>query len=664
MKNKLFFRAALLAAGFFGLAFASCSDADTDPAGTPAFPEPFEADIAPGARYSFDIAPNMDWEATIPDEAAAYFWFDDNGHTAYSLHGTAGKSTIVVACSELTDFDEDRVCRVSLTMAGQTRVIATLTIASQDRALSVYTAVLSLDPEESGDLFQQDEETGLYFYKADPTKTFSMLTKHTEYNFMQRIRVESNFDWSIGQYPDWMILSTTTGSAGKTDLFLRTDSEKYPWEYTTESLVFIDASDTEHPVEVATVVVDMPGCGDRVFTSLASQELFNAAGAYYVASQGSYGTPEMGAMKTFEAAYGCQIALLVENTDGTLSVGGNDSWIRFNNAIQWDEAAKSAGLWLHNVQILCDANTGSTRKAYVVAIPRTQVPENFDTSSLIDGSQVAEAYAGFVVSTITQNSAAGEYIKIETFEGSDEYFSFTKLSANNWPFEDAWSSVPVGYNLTYKHAFAYQMTPLEFSEPYASVEFYNEQGPYAQSQISPLWLELEESEWEPGKEWIKLKGTYDEENMTFTWAEGVQPEMAMAYIVFKNEAGQILGIIEFMFDGEAGSGSGGDNTEIALTAPIEGVTLAPIMADDPDFDAEMDCPQYKLTITSASVKQIALNLPENENFYFNDELVNLYVNGSNYILKLFFQEAGTTEISLKDSSYMIIGRILVVYQPE
>ncbi len=43
-----------------------------------------------------------------------------------------------------------------------------------------------------------------------------MPTKHTEYNFRQRIRVESNFDWSIGQYPDWMILSTTTGSAGKT----------------------------------------------------------------------------------------------------------------------------------------------------------------------------------------------------------------------------------------------------------------------------------------------------------------------------------------------------------------------------------------------------------------------------------------------------------------
>lgn len=664
MKNKFFFRAALLVAGF-GLAFASCTDADTDPAGTPAFPEPFEAPIAPGARYSFDIAPNMDWEATIPDQAAAYFWFDDNGHTAYSLHGTAGKSTIVVACSELTDFDEDRVCPISLTMAGQTRVIATLTIDSQARTLSVYTAVLSLDPEESGDLFQQDEETGAYFYKTDPTKAFAMLTKHTEYNYMQRIRVESNFDWSIGQYPEWMILSAATGSAGKTDLFLRTDSEKYPWDYTTESLVFIDASDTEHPVEVATIVVDMPGCGDRVFTTLAAQEQFSAEGAYYSSLSGSYGSPEMGVYKQFEAAYGCQIALLVENADGTLSVSDEASWIHFASPIEWEEAAKSTGLWLHNVRILCAANTGETaRKAYIVAIPRTKVPENFDTAALIDGSKVADAYAGFVVSTITQNGVANEYIQIEMFDGRDEYISFTKLPSNDWPLVEDWSNAPVAYNLTYKHPFAFQAAPMEFSEPYASVEFYNEEGPSAQSLISPLWLELEESTYEPGKEWIKLKGTYDFDNESFTWAEGVEPEIPMAYVVFKNEAGAILGIVEFMFDGEAGSG--GNNGEVALVGDQPSIELTALTAQDDEFDPNIDCPQYKITYTDKSISTANLMLPEYDNMEATGTEANVFHMGSYDSAILYFENEGDSAVVLlkKEDGTVVCRLVLVFHEGE
>ena len=659
MKNNFFLRAALLLAGF-GLAFASCSDTDTDPAGTPAFPEPFETTIAPGARYSFDIAPNMDWEATIPDEVAAYFWFDDDGHTVYSLHGTAGKATIVVVCSELTDFDEDRVCPVSLTMAGQTRVIAKLTIASLERALSVYTAVLSPDPDESGDLFLQDEETGAYTYETASAEAFAMLTKRTECNYMQRIRIESNFDWSIGHYPEWMIPNATTGSAGKTDLFLLTDAEKYPWENTSESLVFIDASDTEHPVEVATVTVDMPGCGDRIFTSFASEEQFNAAGAYYIASQGNYSTPELGTTKNIEAAYGSRIVLLVENADGSLSVGDDASWIRFDNTIEWSEAAKSAGFWSHNLRILCAANTGNARKAYVVAIPRTKVPEGFAAASLIDGSKVADAYADFVVSTITQNSAAAEYIKVETFEGSDEYFSFSKIPAGNWPYEDAWSNAPVAYNLTYKTPFAYQPAVLEFSEPYASVEFYNEEGPYAQSQISPLWLELEESEYEPGKEWIKLKGTYDFEHESFTWAEGVQPEFPMAYIVFKNEAGAILGIIEFMFDGEAGSG--GNDGEVALVGNQPSIELTTLTAQDDEFDPSIDCPQYKITYTDKSVFTANLTLPEYDDMEVTGTEAYVFHMGSYDSAILYFENEGdSAEVLLKKEDGTVICRLVLVF---
>lgn len=655
MKNKLFLRVALLAAGF-GLAFASCTDSDADPVSTPVFPEPFEATIAPGSQYSFDIEPNMDWEAKIPDEAATHFWFNDNGMKAYTLHGTAGKSTIVVACLELTDFDTEHVCPITLTMAGQTQLIATLTINTEGRTIQVYTAIKSSNPEESGNLFQQDDETGEYSYETNPATEFSMATKSTEYNFMQRIRVESNFDWSIGQYPEWMTLYTTTGSTGKTDLFLLTDSEKYPWEHVTESLVFIDAADLENPVEVATIRVDMPGCGDRVFTSFAKEERFNATGAYYNAMQGTYGTPETGVFKEFEAAYGSQIVLLVENADGTLSVGDDASWIHFNTPIEWEEAAKSAGLWSHRIQLLCNANNGEApRKAYVVAIPRTRAA-SLDPADLIDGSKVANTYADFVVSTITQNNAAGEYIQIETFEGSEEFFTFTKLPSNDYPFVGAWSSAPVAYNLTYKHPFAYQAAVMEFSEPYASVEFYNEQGPEAQSQISPLWLEIADTEWDQSKKCIKLIGNYNDD-MTFSWGD-VQPELPMAYVVFKNEAGDILGIVEFMFDGEAG----GSNGEVALAGNQPSIVLAALTEQDDEFKSSIDCPQYKITYTDQSVSTAYLTLPEYDDTEVKGVETQVFHMPSYTMVTFYFgNEGDTAEVLLKKEDGTVVCRLVLVF---
>lgn len=663
MKKNFLFRTALLLAGF-GLAFASCSDSDTDSAGgTPVFPNLVTTTIEPGAQYSLEIEPNMDWEAKIPNEVAAHFWFLDDGHTAYTLHGTAGKTTLTVVASELENFDEDRVCEVSLTMGGQTQVIAKLTIAKLERGISIYTALPDPQSEESGSLFLRDEESGEYMYATDAVEKFAMVSNKGEYNYMQRILVDCNFDWNIGSHPEWMILNTTQGSVGKTELFIRTDSEKCPWEDIAASLVFIDASDTNNPVEVADIQVDMTGCGDLAHTNLAAEERFNAAGAYYNAAQGGYGSPDYGTIKSFELAYGSRVVLLVEGANGNLTVGDNTSWIRFVKAIEWEDAAKTAGFWAHNLQILCTPNTGAARKAYVVAIPRAKVPESFDPAALVDGQLVAEAYRPFVVSAITQGAAAGEFIKVETFEGSDEFYTFTQLPGGDRPLVDAWSSAPIAYNLTYKTAFAYEAAPLEFSTPYKTVEYYNlEEGPYATAQISPLWLELEPSAYEEGKEWIKLKGNYDLDNMAFTWTEGLQPEMPGAYLVFKDEAGQILGIVEFMYLGDEGGGE--TDVEISLAAPIDGVTLAPLTTGDPDFDAEMECPQYKLTVAKPLTGPIALNLPKNdESTYFDDEVVYLYSNGSNYALQLFFQETGRTEIMLKNN-YMIIGRILVVYQPE
>ncbi len=667
MKKYFLHWAVLLTAGL-SMALAACSDSDkdTDSAGTPIFPTPVTTTIVAGAEYSFDIEPNMAWEAKIPTEVAEHFWFVDGSQKTYTLRGNAGKTTITVGCSELEQFDQDRVCEVSLTMGGQTQVIATITYAGLERTITICTAVLSSNPDEEDSLFVRDPETGDYSYNAEPVESIDMLSLSREYNYMQRIVVETNFDWAISRHPEWMELDATEGKGGKTYLFLRADTEKCPWEDVVEQLVFIDNTDSTNPVEVASFDVSMTGCAGILSTNLAATEQFNAAGAYYAASQGSYGSPEIGTFKTFELAYGSEVFLVVENADGSLGLGGASSWIHFANEFNWSEdASKTAGLWSQRLQILCDANTGDARKAYVIAIPKAKVPQGFDRQSVIAGQQIAAAYSDYVVSTIAQAAALGDFaIKVETSSESDQYFTFTQLPGGDYPFVGAWATASAAYNMTYKHAFAYQMAPMEFARPYASYEIYDENGPYATAPMASPWLALEESEWEPGKMWIKLNGNYDFENMKFTWA-GTAPETPMAYFVFKDEEGQILGIVEFMF---METEEGGGTAEIALAQETPGVTLAPIASNDPDFDpdfVELNVPQYKLTITSASVRQISLILPEHdETTYYDDEKIALYAMGSTYMLMPFFETAGDkTEITLKNQ-YMIIGRILVEYQPE
>lgn len=668
MKKYFLHWAVLLTAGL-SMAFASCSDSDkdTDSAGTPIFPTPVTTTIVAGAQYSFDIEPNMAWEAKIPTEVAEHFWFVDGSQKTYTLRGNAGKATLTVGCSELEQFDQDRVCEVSLTMGGQTQVIATITYAGLERTISICTAMLNPNPAEDGMLFLRDPETGNYSYGTEPVKSIAMLTLDKEYNYMQRIVVETNFDWAISKHPEWMEMNATSGNAGKTELFLRTDAEKCPWENVVEQLVFIDSSDSTNPVEVASYEVSMTGCADILFTNLAADELFNAAGAYYAASQGSYGSPEFGTTKTFDLTYGSEVFFVVENAEGNLALGNADSWIHFVNEFNWSESAKTAGLWSQRVQILCDANTGNARKAYIIAIPKAKVPQGFDRQSVIAGQQIAAAYSAYVVSTFTQAAALGDFgIKVETSTESDQYFKFTQLPAGDYPFEGAWSAASIAYNMTYTTPFAYEMAAMEFARPYASYEIYGEDGPYATAPMASPWLTLEESPWEAGKMWIKLKGTYDYENMKFTW-EGTAPELPMAYFVFKDEDGQILGIVEFMLIEKE---QGGGTAKIALAQEIPGVTLAPIASDDPDFVAdfvELNVPQYKLTITSSSARQISLILPENdETSFYDDEKIAFYRMGETYTLMTFFDPSVTedkTEITLKNQ-YMIIGYIVIEYKPE
>ena len=110
------------------LAAASCSDSDEDTKlPSPNFPEAVSATIEAGGTYTLEIEPNQNWEVSVPTATAAWFWIQDETQKVWTLRGSAGASRIVIGVAELDEFDDTRVCEVTLKMGGQSKVIATIT---------------------------------------------------------------------------------------------------------------------------------------------------------------------------------------------------------------------------------------------------------------------------------------------------------------------------------------------------------------------------------------------------------------------------------------------------------------------------------------------------------------------------------------------------------
>ena len=148
------------------LAAASCSDSDKEiKAPSPNFPEAVSPTIGAGETFTIEIDPNQDWEASVPTATAAWFWIEDGTQKVWTLRGGAGPARIVIAAAELEEFDDNRVCEVTLTMGGQSKVIATITRGTLDRGFTLRTCQL----DDYGDFIYNPNstETGLtYLYST------------------------------------------------------------------------------------------------------------------------------------------------------------------------------------------------------------------------------------------------------------------------------------------------------------------------------------------------------------------------------------------------------------------------------------------------------------------------------------------------------------------
>ena len=189
MKTNFWKSAAALALGV--AAMVACQPEDSPEVIVPVFPEEVvEQNVEAGASVELTFEANQDWEVSIPASEQNRYWLDDAGIPASKVSGKAGSQTVTVVFSEDEYYDENVLCEVTLSMGGQSQVIAKLTRLAINRTLDVYTA-----------------ETNTWggfknTYNAEKATALELVTFEGDPEYTQRIKVVANFDWSLS-LPEW-----------------------------------------------------------------------------------------------------------------------------------------------------------------------------------------------------------------------------------------------------------------------------------------------------------------------------------------------------------------------------------------------------------------------------------------------------------------------------
>lgn len=553
------------------LAATSCSKSDEGPKiPEPNFPAAVSQTVEAGGTYTFNIEPNQDWEVSVPTATYQWFWIQDGSQKVSSKVGSAGKAEITIGVSEQEEFDENRVCEVTLKMGGQSKVILTLTRGTLERSLSVRTCVLD---EEGNFSYDPDSDTsGLsYLYHTDPATSIDLVWPDGNVGFMMPILVEANFNWAINRLPDWVTSRITVGNAGEqVELLLIGNAPAYPLDGDNDGkLLIIDSDNHDKSFEVG---ITIPPCRD-VFkiSDFETVSKFNAKSEYYNSKTSSWVPGN--AMGNIMGIDGSKIYVFSEITqefgESYLSGDAEDiAWITVTEE-PWDSSADGGVVQTRRVEIGVAANTGDARKGVVVALPASEAAKITSPDDLID-QDVREQYKQYIVTTIEQQPDPGA-IEAVSPEGMAEVFAeFKKLSKMEWPMQGAWANIPDGYKLTYTKDYSWEESYLTFNRAYTDYTVYGFDGPYD----TPLdkencWITVEKS-----SKGVIVK--MDPSKNTNPGGEGENE----ASIVFSDAAGNFA-VIYCVYDPDAPIGGGDEGFEVKFaSANVSGATLEAITKEN------------------------------------------------------------------------------------
>lgn len=632
----------------------------------PQFPEKITASVEAGEEYEFSITANMSWTLKIPNESATFFKFIVGESERYSLSGEAGTHKIIVGVSDKEEFDTVRVCDITMTMGNQSEVVATITRGGMERSIAVYIA--EYNTEE--DTFATDAE-GNWIYSTTPAERIDWVWSNEQW--MQRIAVDANFEWYLSpDAPEWLLVNASEGTAGRTELFLRVNSEQLPLEDVACNIEFgvvYLTNDTESNFEaIGTYPTTMEGCKNICTTNLPESVSFNADGEYYQPSSESYIALLIGRIS---APRGAELVALAKNADGTYSTEVN--WMRIKMD-DFPEEAGDIGVWERRFTFDVATHTNvESREGAIAALPKP-VAESGDYNP--------EEY---IVCHVTQDGWVEEVVVEAIYPNDNKIMAaynskFELLSNGKWPWMGSWKNIPYGYKLTYNSNDSGD--DLIFNQPFARYEIYGFDGdgraPY---DLETCWLTIEPSQEHKELEngyFIRCRLNETEDDVTYVNTMPGSYGENEATIIFYDAEDNAYALIYFILDPNyftptdrpTGTIDFADESYAAL-----GATLEVIVDGDVDYTKEWaSALQYRLTL-NPNCTQAVLLVPD---FKYAFEYTTdkwLVPSGSSGRLTVAVDtellpalEDGATQhrnhVTLHSADYEVVANLVVVYNPQ
>lgn len=423
----------------------------------PVFPEAVSVTVTPGESYTLTVEANLPCEISIPSEKSSLFWLDDDGMPASKLIRSAGTHTIKIETASATIFENAPVCDVTLTMESQSKVIATVTLATTQRLFSVYPCKV----KPNGDFVK---ELGVYVYEEQPSAELSMGLVWGS-NFELPVKIEANFDWNVN-YPEWVLETVpTSGKAGSTEILIVTNEKTFPTEGASADLT-VKAGDTA--IDDFKLSLSIQETKSTAEISGRSEYFFDEFGKYIDLN----GAEVDHYMINFMSTKGYRV-MAVENLGSWYDTEEAD-WITVVNESEWDDANGRIQTSLFKITVTVN-DVEDVRQAAIFFLPESVASaEDFNLDMLFNGdrTQIKEEYASYAV-TLSQDSATPvEYISTaSTSEVMAEVGAYFQISEETWmagQFDARYL-----YQLTYSQEWSYEESTLNLAKPAASYKIFN-----------------------------------------------------------------------------------------------------------------------------------------------------------------------------------------------
>ena len=533
-KNNIsgFFAALVMGSALFA---ASC-EKPSEETPAPEFPQLIEKTVTPGESVTIPVQANLDWEISVPENGLQWFWIQDGAFQLYRLSGKAGEAEVVIGVSATEEFDNDRVCEVTMKMGGESKVIARLVRPSKEKHLTVYAAVV-----KDGEV--QFNETGdSYLYETEEAESVDMIWTGTE--FRLPIKVESNYNWSI-KTPEWARVDVPSDGVGEKNLIVYGVPSAYPLDVASGKLQFMSGDKV-----VKEYVVNIPGCKDifsyKMDMSITELE-FNYQGQIKVAT-GFIDGPASGYVS---GADGIRVIALSRNESGFSADA--PSWLDVNVA-EYDRTEGADVLQQRNFTVSAALNEGDNRHAALLFLPPTLTAA---ASDLFEGTEIKEEYQQYAV-PVTQLSSDQEFISMLANPSDMAAGGATFAVSENEDLYNRFGQTRYAYELVYTNQYARDNARMIFTSAVTSYKVFDENG--------------------------FLSMTLDED-MKGGVVDMVSETAQTGHVVLYGATGNVLAVIECRFDPEEIIGEVADVAfigESVMYAPMVGATLEDV-SEDPSF---------------------------------------------------------------------------------